>query len=114
MRVVLAGHRGGSRNDSCGPPGPRALLAGKKDLDRGKYQAAIEELKQATQLMKTNANAWNYLGLAYHHTGQAREAIAAYQQALKEDASRRCRWCITISAIAFGTEQAGFVGSGAQ
>ena len=69
----------------CGPPGPRALLAGKKDLDRGKYEAAIEELKTATHLMKTNANAWNYLGLAYHHTGQSREAIAAYQQALKED-----------------------------
>ncbi len=69
----------------CGPPGPRALLAGKKDLDRGKYEAAIEELRIATQLMRTNANAWNYLGLAYHHAGQAREAIAAYQQALKED-----------------------------
>src|SRR5579871_5243140 len=69
----------------CGPPGPRALVNGKKDLDRGKYESAIEELKQATQLMRTNANAWNYLGLAYHHAGRAPEAIAAYQQAIKED-----------------------------
>ena len=69
----------------CGPPGPRALLEGKRQLERGKYEAAIEELKVATGLMRTNANAWNYLGLAYHQSGHAGEAISAYQRALRED-----------------------------
>ena len=33
--------------------------------------------------MATNAQAWNYLGLANHHAGLAGDAVAAYQQALK-------------------------------
>lgn len=69
----------------CGPAGPRALLHGKRHLEKGNYEDAIKELKQATSLMRTNANAWNYLGLAYHHAGQAGNAIEAYQRALKED-----------------------------
>jgi tetratricopeptide (TPR) repeat protein len=69
----------------CGPAGPRALLEGKRELERGKYDAAIEQLKVATSLMRTNANAWNYLGLAYHQAGHAGEALSAYQRALRED-----------------------------
>lgn len=70
---------------SCTPPGPRALLHGKKLLDKGKYEAAIEELRGATDLMPTNAHAWNYLGLAFHHAGKGAEAETSYQRALKLD-----------------------------
>ena len=31
-------------------------------------------------LLATNAQAWNYLGLACHHAGQAPEAEKAYQR----------------------------------
>ncbi|HZQ47711.1 MAG TPA: tetratricopeptide repeat protein [Verrucomicrobiae bacterium] len=67
----------------CTPPGPRALLDGKRLLEEGKYPAAIERLKVATTLMATNALAWNYLGLAYHHGGVPARAIDAYEKALK-------------------------------
>ena len=69
----------------CGPPGPRALLEGKRLMDQGNYTAAIEELKRAAALLSKDARAWNYLGLAYHHAGQAENAADAYQRALKLD-----------------------------
>jgi Flp pilus assembly protein TadD len=69
----------------CTPPGPRALLAGKKLLERGRYSEAIAELKTATSLLSTNAQAWNYLGLSYHCAGQATNAAQAYQKALALD-----------------------------
>lgn len=69
----------------CGPPGPRALLKGEKLLVRGDYPDAVEKLKLATSLMSTNAQAWNYLGVAYQHTGQPADAALAYQRALTLD-----------------------------
>jgi Flp pilus assembly protein TadD len=76
LAVFLAG---------CGPPGPRALLKGKKLLDRGDYSGAVVELKSATSLMSTNAQAWNYLGVAYECAGQPADAVLAYQRALTLD-----------------------------
>lgn len=67
----------------CAPPGPRALLAGKDLLDDGKTSEAIAALRTATDLMPTNAAAWNYLGVAYHRSGQWTNATAAYSQALR-------------------------------
>src|SRR5258706_10210228 len=69
----------------CVPPGPHALLKGKRLIEQGSYPAAVDELKIATSLLKTNAQAWNYLGLAYHHAGDAADAVEAYQRALKLD-----------------------------
>ena len=69
----------------CGPPGPRALLKGEKLLVRGDYSDAVEKLKLATSLMSTNAQAWNYLGVAYQHAGQPVDAALAYQRALTLD-----------------------------
>ena len=69
----------------CTPPGPRALLKGKELIDKGQYAAAVEELRLATKLMGTNALAWNYLGLACHHSGSSAEAAQAYQRALVLD-----------------------------
>ena len=54
----------------CAPAGPRALLEGVRLLDQGKNAEAVEKLKNAASLLNTNARAWNYLGLAYHQTGQ--------------------------------------------
>ena len=52
-------------------------------MAEGKYAEAIEKLKAATALLGgTNAQAWNDLGLAYHHAGEAGEAQKAYQRAL--------------------------------
>ena len=69
----------------CKPPGARALLAGKKRLDSGQPAAAIEPLQKAVNLLPDNADAWNYLGLAYHANNQPNEAAQAYQQALTLD-----------------------------
>src|SRR5688572_1841645 len=69
LAVLMAG---------CTPPGPRALLDGKRLLDEGKYPQAVEKLKIATSLLTTNAHAWNYLGLAYHCENQPANAAVAY------------------------------------
>lgn len=66
-----------SRSDSS------ALLAGKKLLDAGKNEPAIALLERATQMSPTNAAAWNYLGVAYHQTGQWTNAVNAYAHALR-------------------------------
>ena len=83
----------------CTPPGPRALLSGRKLLERGSYSAAVEKLKTATQLMPTNAQAWNYLGLACHRCGLQADATNAYQKAITLDRdlvearyNRGCFW----------------------
>jgi tetratricopeptide (TPR) repeat protein len=67
---------------ACAPPGPRALLDGARQLERGKFSEAVEKLKTATSLLPTNAHAWNYLGLAYHYSGSLAEAEKAYGRAL--------------------------------
>ncbi len=69
----------------CGPPGPRAMLKGEKLLVQGDYSDAVEKLKLATSLMSTNAQAWNYLGVACQHAGQPADAALAYQRALTLD-----------------------------
>lgn len=79
LAVLLLGLAG------CTPPGPRALLKGRELLEKGDYVHALAELTTATTLLPTNAHAWNYLGLAYHHAGQPDEAQKAYQRALRLD-----------------------------
>jgi lipoprotein NlpI len=69
----------------CAPPGPRALLKGKKYLDRGDYADAVAQLKIATDILATNAQAWNYYGVALQHAGQFTDAAGAYQKALELD-----------------------------
>ena len=68
---------------ACSPPGPAALMKGRRLLDAGKTDEAISELKTAVTLMQTNAAAWNYLGVAYHLAGQWTNAVDAYSQALR-------------------------------
>jgi tetratricopeptide (TPR) repeat protein len=66
----------------CTPPGPKALLKGRELIDEGRYPEAVDELKTATSLLATNAEAWNYLGLACHRAGQITNAVLSYQKAL--------------------------------
>ena len=68
---------------ACSPPGPAALMKGKKLLDAGKTDEAIVEFKTAVTLMQTNAAAWNYLGVAHHRAGLLTNAVEAYSQALR-------------------------------
>ena len=67
---------------ACSPPGPRALIKGERLVREGKYSEAVTQLERATQLLPTNAPAWNYLGLAYHGNNQPLLAIRAYRQAI--------------------------------
>jgi tetratricopeptide (TPR) repeat protein len=57
-------------------------LDGKKLIERSKYDKAVEKLTVAVDLLRTNAQAYNYLGLAYHYTGHTEEAQRAYERAL--------------------------------
>jgi hypothetical protein len=82
----------------CTPPGPRALLKGRELLEKGDYVHALAELKTATTLLPTNAHAWNYLGLAYHHAGQPDEAQKAYQRALPAGQRPSSRRVLTSDA----------------
>jgi tetratricopeptide (TPR) repeat protein len=70
----------------CTPAGPRALLEGKRLIEKGQYPEAVLKLKAATTLFSgTNAVAWEYLGLAYQYSGAVAEAEWAYQRALALD-----------------------------
>ncbi|HUA68283.1 MAG TPA: tetratricopeptide repeat protein, partial [Candidatus Saccharimonadales bacterium] len=69
----------------CSPAGTHALLKGKKLLDQGDYADAVAEFKTATSDMATNAEAWNYLGVAEEHAGQMDDAARAYEHALDLD-----------------------------
>jgi len=69
----------------CTPAGPRALLAGKKCLDRGDLANAVTQLQRAASLLATNATAWNYLGVALQCAGRPDQAADAYQAALRCD-----------------------------
>ena len=84
-----------------------ALLDGKRLIEQGKYDAAIERLKAATQLMDTNALAWNYLGLAYHHANRPANAIESVCPKGAETKSRPARSCPLRSRVrSFGREPA--------
>lgn len=73
--VLLAG--------GCAPPGPRALSRGVKLLQSGKPQKAVEVLRSAVGLLGgTNAQAFNYLGLACQEAGLEPDAARAYQKAI--------------------------------
>ena len=69
----------------CAPAGTHALLKGKKYLDQGDYADAADEFKSATEDISTNAEAWNYLGVAEQHIGQLDDSAKAYQRALELD-----------------------------
>ena len=66
----------------CTPPGPRAVLDGARLLGEGHPDQAVPRLQEAVQLLPRNAQAWNYLGLAYHKVARPADAARAYQQAL--------------------------------
>ena len=70
---------------ACGPPGLRALHKGDRMIKSGNYDAAIEALQTATNLLSkepTNvlATACNLLGLAYHHSGSNAATVASARQ----------------------------------
>ncbi len=69
----------------CAPPGPRAIRDGERLIRQGRFEQAIVRLEKGVRLLPKNAQAWNYLGLAYHTAGRADEATRAYQQALVLD-----------------------------
>jgi tetratricopeptide (TPR) repeat protein len=61
------------------------LLDGERLIGQGQFEQAVEKLRVAVNLMSTNAQAWNHLGLAFHGAGQPAQALVAYQRALACD-----------------------------
>jgi tetratricopeptide (TPR) repeat protein len=99
----------------CTPAGPRALLEGKRLIEEAKFPQAVEKLKVATSLLATNAQAWNYLGLACQYAGQPNEAERAYLHALKLDQDLTeahynlgCLWLAQKKPEAAATEFTGY------
>lgn len=97
---------------ACTPPGPAALLDGEKLIHQGHYEAAVQRLREATQLMSHHPQAWNFLGLAYHHLGQSKQATNAYQKALQHNAdlpsARYNLACLYLENGAFESAQEHF------
>jgi tetratricopeptide (TPR) repeat protein len=60
-------------------------LKGENLIKQHRYEAAIEQLTNATRRLPKNAQAWNHLGLAYHGAGHLDQAQRAYKQALQLD-----------------------------
>jgi tetratricopeptide (TPR) repeat protein len=79
LMVVLCGLSG------CQPSGPTLARDGVRLLEQGKYERAIEKLVAARERLPGHAQLWNHLGLAYHGAYQLKDAINAYQQALRLD-----------------------------
>ena len=69
----------------CTPAGPRAFLQGKKYLDRGDFANAAAEFKTAATLLSTNAQVWNYYGVALQGDNEPQAAAEAYQRAIDLD-----------------------------
>ncbi len=69
----------------CSDPGARALLNGERLINESQYEKAVTQLQNATRLLPRNAQAWNHLGLAYHHQNEFLSARHAYVQALGID-----------------------------
>jgi tetratricopeptide (TPR) repeat protein len=55
---------------------------GKIALDQGKPDVAITELKAATTIERSDADAWYLMGTAYVATGELDEAVSALEQAV--------------------------------
>jgi len=72
-------------NAGCTPSGPKALLQGEDLIRKGKYEAAIDKLETAVDLLPNEARAWNFLGVAHHRAGQFADARLAYERALQLD-----------------------------
>lgn len=60
-------------------------MKGERSIREKKYALAVQQFEAAVQLMPTNAQVWNYLGVALHHNKQPKEALKAYRQALALD-----------------------------
>lgn len=100
----------------CTPPGPAALLKGESLLNRGEFPAAIQKLRQATELLAEDPRSWNLLALAYHRSGKAKEAEQAYRKSLTLDsdfAVARYNWgCLLLENGKFAEAEEQFKHSG--
>lgn len=76
VALLLSGWTG------CRPREARAMEEGEKLRQQGRAAEAIEPLTQAATLLRTNAQAWNRVGLAAQAAGQVTNALKAYRQAL--------------------------------
>ena len=65
----------------CLPPGPRALLAGKRLIEQGKYPQALEQLRTATSLLATNVQ-WLVTGPNRVSGGRNRNIVVPGLRAL--------------------------------
>jgi tetratricopeptide (TPR) repeat protein len=78
---------------ACGPPGPRALHRGDREVQEGKFGDAIATLSTATNFLAHDATpnpelmarAYNLMGLAWHGAGDFQKAGWSYRQALLAD-----------------------------
>lgn len=66
----------------CTPAGSRAMQEGERLRLQGKAAEAAEVFTRGATLLRTNAQAWNRVGLASHAAGQVTNALKAYHQAL--------------------------------
>jgi TonB family protein len=52
-------------------------------IKQGDFKAAIDALRAAVKQDEADADAWHYLGVAYHRAGDAKESRKAFEKAVK-------------------------------
>jgi len=89
VALVLPGAADGAGSD-LDKPSPNAprdadYLAGVAAAQRNDWAASIARMKAAIAREPHNADAWNYLGLAYRNLGRPKESFRYFEQALRLD-----------------------------
>jgi Flp pilus assembly protein TadD len=65
------------------------FVEAKKNVEAGKYEAAVPLLEQSVASAPNNADAWNYLGYSLRKSGRKEEALTMYQKALALEPKHR-------------------------
>ncbi|MCH7931959.1 MAG: tetratricopeptide repeat protein [Proteobacteria bacterium] len=83
----VAGFTGGGSSTST--PKDSDLRAGRKAVDAGDFNKAIEYLDKAVKAKPNSADGYNLLGYSYRKLGDVDKAFTYYRMALERDRNHR-------------------------
>ena len=63
----------------------RLIVLGKKQLEDGQYDSALNSFEQAILLNQNNPDLWNLKGIALRSLGRYDEAVKCFDKSLKID-----------------------------
>jgi len=63
----------------------KLIMLGKKQLDDGQYNDALNSFEQAILLNQNNPDLWNFKGVTLRSLGRYDEAVECFNRSLKID-----------------------------